>query len=90
MQYGLAGAPCAFWTTLRTALLTEGFQQSQQDPCLFYMKHLILVTYVDNVGIGAKVGKDIDWLIKRLRHHGFTLECEGSFVSYLGIKFDTI
>jgi len=52
------------------------------------MKHLILVTYVDDVGIGAKVSKDIDWLIERLRHHGFTLEREGSFVSYLGIKLD--
>jgi hypothetical protein len=46
------------------------------------------VTYCDDVGIAAPNEGLIDEFINKLRKKGFTLEKEGSFEEFLGIKFE--
>ena len=88
-QCSLSSAPRAFHTQLCTALLAKNFRQSPQDPCLFCKHGVVLVVCIDDVGIGAKNDADVNILIEQLRGHGFTLECEGSFTSHLGLQFVT-
>ena len=44
--YGLKDAGATWFNHLKKGLLDRGFMQSQVDPCLFYKKDLILITYV--------------------------------------------
>ena len=46
--YGLKDAGATWFNHLKTGLLKRGFTQSQVDPCLFFKKDLILITYVDD------------------------------------------
>jgi hypothetical protein len=67
----------------------DGFVPSKYDPCLLFKKGMMLVVYVNDVGIAAKRPEDVDNLIKRLKNQGFQLTREGSFSEFLGIKFET-
>ena len=49
---------------------------------------MMVVLYVDDVGIAAKQDKDVAWLIDGLRKAGFSLTEEGSFAEFLGIKLE--
>jgi hypothetical protein len=49
---------------------------------------MMLVVYVDDVGIAAKRKQDVDEMVERLRQKGFELTREGSFSEFLGIKFE--
>jgi predicted RNA binding protein YcfA (HicA-like mRNA interferase family) len=87
--YGLSVAPKLWHEHLFKALEQDGFVPSKYDPCLLFKKGMMLVVYVDNVGIAAKMPEDVDDLIKRLRNQGFQLTRESSFLEFLGIKFET-
>ena len=47
-----------------------------------------LVVYVDDVGIPAKLKKNVDDLVEGRRKKGFELTREGTFAEFLGIKFE--
>jgi hypothetical protein len=49
---------------------------------------MMLLVYVDDVGIAAKRKEDVDEMVERLRQKGFELTREGSFSEFLGIKFE--
>ncbi len=51
-------------------------------------KEMMLVIYVDDVGIAAKYKKEVDLLVQRLEDQGFKLTREGTFSEFLGIKFE--
>jgi hypothetical protein len=87
--YGLSVAPKLWHEHLFNALKKDGFIVSKYNPCLLFKKDMMLVVYVDDVGIVAKRAKDVDTLIKRLTMQGFQLTHEGSFSEFLGIKFET-
>ena len=84
--YGLAIAPRLWYQHSSAALIKEGFKQSQFDPCLWIKKDIMLVQYVDDLGIGAKNKALVDELEAKLKSAGFELTREGSFSEFLGIK----
>jgi transposase InsO family protein len=88
--YGLSVAPKLWYEHLFKAFKEDGFTVSKLDPCLLLKKDMMLVVYVDDVGIAAKRKEDVDAMIVRLRKKGFELTREGSFSEFLGIKFEKL
>ena len=86
--YGLSVAPKLWYEHLFKAFKEDGFVVSEFDPCLLFKHDMMLVVYVDDVGIAAKQEKDVDDLVVRLKKKGFQLTREGSFSEFLGIKFE--
>ena len=86
--YGLSVAPRLWFKHLWTALKKFGLKQSKHDPCLLLREDLIIICYVDDLGIQAPNRKIVDTLVQQLRDEGFALTLEGSFSEYLGIKYD--
>jgi transposase InsO family protein len=86
--YGLSVAPKLWYEHLFAALKKDGFVASKYDPCLLFKKEMMLVIYVDDVGIAAKYKKEVDSLVQRLEDQGFKLTREGTFSEFLGIKFE--
>jgi hypothetical protein len=84
--YGTKIAPLLWFTTCIAALKSLGFQQSKHDQCVLLRKDMIIVLYVDDLGIGARVESTIDKLVQDLRDLGFALTKEGSFSEFLGIQ----
>jgi hypothetical protein len=87
-QYGLTVAPRLWYQHLITALKDMGLKQSKQDACLLYKKNLLIIVYVDDVGVAAPSSDLIDQFVADLKNRGFELTREGSFSEFLGIKFE--
>jgi hypothetical protein len=87
-QYGLTVAPRLWYQHLITALKDMGLKQSKQDACLLYKKNLLIIVYVDDVGVAAPSSDLIDEFVADLKNRGFELTREGSFSEFLGIKFE--
>ena len=88
--YGLSVAPRLWYQHLWKALKRLGLTASKHDSCLLLRKDLIVICYVDDLGIQAPNKKVVDNLIQQLRNMGFELTFEGSFSEYLGIKYSKI
>ena len=86
--YGLSVAPRLWFQHLLKALTSEGLVQSKYDPCLLYRNNLIVICYVDDLGLQVPKKEIADELIDSLRNKGFELTREGSFTEYLGIQYD--
>ena len=86
--YGLAVAPRLWYKHLLNALEKKiRLKPSDHDPCLLMRKDLIVICYVDDLGIQAPNKQIVDDMIKELRRLGFDLTLEGSFSEYLGIQY---
>ena len=88
--YGLSVAPRLWVQHLWKALESLGLVQSKHDPCLLMRKDLIVICYVDDLGLQAPKKEIIDELISQLRKKGFDLTLEGSFSEYLGIQYTKV
>ena len=88
IYYGLPVAPKLWYEHLFKALKEDEFVVSKFDPCLLLKKDMMLVVYVDDIGISAKRKQDVDEMVERLKKRGFELTCEGSFSEFLDIKFE--
>jgi hypothetical protein len=88
--YGIKTAPKLWYEMLMDTLTSSafGFTPSQGDPCLLFAKDVMIIVYVDDVGIAAPTEEAADAFIQRLREHGYQLTKEGTFTEFLGIKFD--
>ena len=88
-MYGLRDAPRLWYENLFKYLLCKelGFVQSEIDPCLLIRHDMIIIVYVDDMGVAAKNEGLIDELINLLRSKGLELQRVGSFQDYLGISF---
>ena len=86
--YGLTFAGRLWYEHLIKALKSMGFTQSTIDPCLLFKKDLLIVVYVDDVGVASPTKEGADELVKALIDRGFELTREGSFSEFLGIKID--
>lgn len=88
--YGISIAPRLWYQHLFDALLHPdfGLTQSSIDPCLLISPTLLIVCFVDDVGLAAPTEEIIDAFIDKLRAKGFELDKEGSFEQFLGIKFE--
>ena len=89
--YGQAEAPRLWYKKLKNGLRDRGFTMSKVDPCLFFSKKVIVLSYVDDCLIFAKHEKDIQALIKSFQDDGneynweMTVE-KGGISEHLGIK----
>ncbi len=81
-------APKLWYEHLFAALKKDGFVPRKYDPCLLLKEDMMLVIYVDDVGIAAKSQQDVDSLVQILTDQGFKLTREGTFSKFLGIKFE--
>ena len=88
--YGLAVAPRLWYQHLWSALKELGLKVSDHDPCLLLRKDLIVICYVDDLGIQAPKKVIVYELISQLHKRGFDLTFEGSFLEYLGIQYTKI
>ena len=85
--YGLSVAPRLWYQHLWSALESLGLKKSKHDSCLMMRKDLLVICYVDDLGVQAPNKQIIDDLIKNLKEKGFGLTLEGTFSEYLGIKY---
>ena len=88
--YGHKRAPQLWFNHSSDAFRKLGLTQSEHDQCLWYGQDIMLVQYVDDVGIAAASQQHIDDLVLRLRNLGFELTQEESFEEFLGIKFNKL
>jgi hypothetical protein len=65
-----------------------GLSQSSIDPCFLASPNLMVVCFVDDLGVSARSKATMDEFVAKLRSQGLDLEIEGSFEQYLGIKFE--
>ena len=86
--YGLAVAPRLWYEHLWNSLKKQGLVQSDHDKCLLFRKDLIVICYVDDLGVQAPRKGIVDKFISNLKEDGLDLTVEGSFSEYLGIKYD--
>jgi len=88
--YGHKVAPLLWYRHISAFFLKLGLRQSTYDPCLWYGRGLILVQYVDDMGISASTQSEIDQFVADLRAEGLFLTQEESFAEFLGIKFEKL
>jgi hypothetical protein len=86
--YSLNYAPHLWWEHILKSLKELGLKPSKHDQCLFYMKDLMIVLYVDDTGIVAAMVELIDAFVDGLKAKRFELKKEESFSEFLGIKFE--
>ena len=86
--YGLSVAPRLWYEHVVAALLQLGFKQSATDQCFLYRPTIIIVLYVDDLGIAYSNSEDVEEFFANLANMGFEFTREGSFTDFLGIKFE--
>jgi histone deacetylase 1/2 len=82
--YGLRQAGCNWFETLRSSLLSYGFNQSIVDPCLFLRHDIVLVLYVDDCLFFAKEDAILDNFLQQLGTD-FVITSEADVGAFLGI-----
>jgi hypothetical protein len=70
------------------ALKDQGLKASSHDACLMFRKDLVVISFVDDLGIQAPSQHIIDEFINALESRGLELTREGSFSEYLGIQYE--
>jgi hypothetical protein len=83
-MYGLRQAGNNWFDALHSSLLTHGFHQSTNDPCLFIRSNCILLVYVDDCLLFAKSVDILDSILGSLEKD-FALTSQGSVGAYLSI-----
>ena len=58
--YGLSVAPRLWYQHICEAILLQGLKRSATDSCLLYSKTIMIVLYVDDLGIAYSDKKDLD------------------------------
>jgi Reverse transcriptase (RNA-dependent DNA polymerase) len=85
--YGLSVAPRLWYDCLSEALLDHGFKPSTIDPCLLVKDTMMIVLYVDNLGITYSSEKDLQRLLRHLKSRNLAFTRVGTFADFLGINF---
>ena len=85
--YGLSVAPRLWYQHLSEALREEGFKPCANDPCLLYKDTIMVVLYVDDLGIAYSNQSDLDNLFANLESKNLSFTREGTFTDFLGINF---
>jgi hypothetical protein len=88
--YGLSVAPRLWYQHICEALLQQGLKQSATDSCLLYSKTIMIVLYVDDLGIAYSNKQDLDKPFQDLTELGLEFTREGTFADFLGIKLSKI
>nr|GEU42619.1 hypothetical protein [Tanacetum cinerariifolium] len=87
--YGLHQAPRAWYETLSTYLLDNGFYRGQIDKTLFIKRHkddiLLGKVYVDDIIFGS-TKKELSTKFKKLMHDKFQMSSMGELSFFLGLQ----
>nr|GEZ50905.1 putative ribonuclease H-like domain-containing protein [Tanacetum cinerariifolium] len=87
--YGLHQAPIAWYETLSTYLLDNGFQRGKIDKTLFIKMHkgdiLLVQVYVDDIIFGS-TKKELCIAFERLMHEKFQMSFMGELTFFLGLQ----
>ncbi|GJV91493.1 retrovirus-related pol polyprotein from transposon TNT 1-94 [Tanacetum coccineum] len=87
--YGLHQAPRAWYETLSTYLLDNGFQRGKIDKNLFIKRHkgdiLLVKVYVDNIIFGS-IKKELCFAFEKLMHERFQISSMGELTFFLGLQ----
>ena len=86
--YGMRQSPRYFFGYLSDKLQGQGLRPSELDPCLFYGKDLLVISYIDDLLIYAKRREDITDLIQRLKDDHVNIREEGTAEGYLGLQVE--
>ncbi|GKE91487.1 putative ribonuclease H-like domain-containing protein, partial [Tanacetum coccineum] len=87
--YGLHQAPRAWYETLSTYLLDNGFQRGKIDKTLFIRRHkgdiLLVQVYVDDIIFGL-TNKKLCIAFEKLMHEKFQMSSMGELTFFLGLQ----
>ncbi|GKA45479.1 putative ribonuclease H-like domain-containing protein [Tanacetum coccineum] len=87
--YGLHQAPRAWYETLSTYLLDNGFHRGQIDKTLFIKRHkddiLLVQVYVDDIIVGL-TKKEMSTEFEKLMHDKFQMSSMGELSFFLGLQ----
>ncbi|GJZ78801.1 putative ribonuclease H-like domain-containing protein, partial [Tanacetum coccineum] len=86
--YGLHQAPRAWYETLSTYLLDNGFHRGQIDKTLFIKRHkddILLHVYVDNIIFGS-TKKELSTEFEKPMHDKFQMSSMGELTFFLGLS----
>ncbi|GJQ94470.1 putative ribonuclease H-like domain-containing protein [Tanacetum coccineum] len=87
--YGLHQAPRAWYETLSTYLLDNGFQRGKIDKTLFIKRHkgdiLLVQVYVDDIIFGS-TKKELCNAFEKLMHKKFQMSSMGELTFFLGLQ----
>ncbi|GJR91942.1 putative ribonuclease H-like domain-containing protein [Tanacetum coccineum] len=87
--YGLHQAPRAWYETLSTYLLDNGFHRGQFDKTLFIKRHkddiLLVQVYVDDIIFGS-TKKEMSTEFEKLMHDKFQMSSIGELSFFLGLQ----
>ncbi|GJT84486.1 putative ribonuclease H-like domain-containing protein [Tanacetum coccineum] len=87
--YGLHQAPRAWYETLSTYLLDNGFQRGKIDKTLFIKRYkgdiLLVQVYVDDIIFGS-TKKELCNAFKKLMHEKFQMSSIGELTFFLGLQ----
>ncbi|GJW88027.1 putative ribonuclease H-like domain-containing protein [Tanacetum coccineum] len=87
--YGLHQAPRAWYETLSTYLLDNGFQRRKIDKTLFIKRHkgdiLLVQVYVDDIIFGS-TKKELCIAFEKLMHEKFQMSSMGELTFFLGLQ----
>nr|GEX03376.1 putative ribonuclease H-like domain-containing protein [Tanacetum cinerariifolium] len=87
--YGLHQAPRAWYETLSTYLLDNGFRRGKIDKPLFIKRHkgdiLLVQVYVDDIIFGS-TRKELCNTFERLMHEKFQMSSMGELTFFLGLQ----
>jgi hypothetical protein len=65
--YGLKQASLNWFKKLKQGFIDRGFHPSAINPCLFFKKGMIIITYVDDCIIVSNSMKDINTFVKSMK-----------------------
>nr|GEW79962.1 uncharacterized mitochondrial protein AtMg00810-like [Tanacetum cinerariifolium] len=87
--YGLHQAPRAWYDTLSTYLLDNGFQRGKIDKTLFIKRHkgdiLLVQVYVDDIIFGS-TRKELCKAFEKLMHEKIQMSSMGELTFFLGLQ----
>ncbi|GJZ29381.1 putative ribonuclease H-like domain-containing protein [Tanacetum coccineum] len=87
--YGLHQAPRAWYETLSTYMLDNGFQRGKIDKTLFIKRHkgdiLLVQVYVDDIIFGS-TKKELCFAFEKLMHEKFQMSSMGELTFFLGLQ----
>ncbi|GKA20057.1 putative ribonuclease H-like domain-containing protein [Tanacetum coccineum] len=89
--YGLHQAPRAWYETLSTYLLDNGFQRGKIDKTLFIKRHkgdiLLVQVYVNDIIFGS-TKKELCIAFEKLMHEKFQMSSMGELTFFLGLEVE--
>nr|GEU85406.1 retrotransposon protein, putative, unclassified [Tanacetum cinerariifolium] len=87
--YGLHQAPKAWYETLSTYLIDNGFQRGKIDKTLFIRRHkddiLLVQVYIDDIIFGS-TKKELYNAFEKMMHEKFQMSSMGELTFFLGLK----